>query len=112
MSELSEKFAVSGGNRRKYCQKIGVYITTCILDKTCEECNGVENTKKPQNKSKTTNKYGETMPEDKLINQVNIPKKNTNEPIKGGETNMFTKIRTRVPRTKRACEHMNDTQVV
>jgi hypothetical protein len=116
VSELSETYAVTGGNRRKYCLKIGMYITGCILEKTCEQCKGEENAikrpNKPQNNDKTPSKSPETVRGTGVNTDKKRPEKRSNMPgsgkniasnaIKTQENMVFGKIRTRKPRTKRA----------
>lgn len=74
-SELSEKFAVAGGNRSKYCVRIGMSITQCMLLKTCKECMEEQNaTKRPENDPQTPEKN--TNNEDNN-DQNGLPKRQT-----------------------------------
>jgi hypothetical protein len=116
MSENSEHMAVPGGNRRKYCLKIGMYITGCILEKTCEQCKGEENAikrpNKPQNNNKTPSKNPETVrgtgantDKKRLEKRPNMSGSRQNitpNAIKTQEDMVFSEIRIRKPRTKRA----------
>jgi hypothetical protein len=49
MSELSEKYAAVGGNRRLYCFKIEDYVSSCSLNKSCAVCKEELNAKKGSN---------------------------------------------------------------
>jgi len=124
MSENSDKLAVPGGNRRKYCLKIGMHITTCILDKTCKQCkeelNDQKQPNKPQNGSKTAPKTAKTIPgtvpDSDKKRPENSPNQGGNRDTTSGitsktqESPVFSKLRTRAPRTKRAIEADNSSQ--
>ena len=121
MSELSEKYAPRGGDRHKYCHKIGVFITSCMLEKTCEQCKEEENdqkyTNKPQinpkkatedtktaarigsNNDKKGRKQRPTMLGNRPIG-VELPTKTQKITVSGPP-------RTRIRRTKRAIEEAN-----